>query len=188
MVLVRTCGLAVAFGCAGRALPPPVGNSAPTRELTVTADGVGPVTAKSQALLVPLREALRGYDVTPHNVSDLQYDVARNGEELFYVIPNGDDGLVYNVHITSAHVAIAGKRWRVGQPLADNHALDRCECWGNQPICYKTGEHVAAVVDHECEPTPDAVKGAAIVRIVWNPQPFGDYDDSGDEGSDFGDD
>ncbi len=182
MRLQRTCGLVLAVGCAGRALP--AGNPAPVQPLIVTADGVGPITAKTQALLTPLREALRGYDVTPHNVGDLQYDVARNGEPLFYVVPNADDGLVFNVHVTSARVAVAGKRWRVGQRLTDTHALDSCECWGTQPICYKTGEQVAAVVDHVCELQPDEVKGAAIVRIVWSPRPFGNPDDDTDRQSD----
>ena len=140
---------------------------------------VGPIRGDSRGTLVGLRALLPGLEVKPVYDGAVEYHVARDGEELYYVIP-GDDGGVFNVHITSSKLGAPAHPWRAGQPFSGAATLTACECWGDQPVCYKTGEHVAVSFKRACDGIENAdgrawqvLDGVAVQRMIWSPTPFG---------------
>ncbi len=159
-------------------------NATPAADaMSVTATAVGPLDADTEATLVHLRAVLAGYEVKPAHDGSLQYDVYKGTEKLFYVVPDDDRGTIFNIHVVSGSVPVAGKSWRVGQPFAGADRLSTCECWGDNPTCFTVGEHVAVNFDRTCDDvTSDArarrtLDGMAIQRVIWNPLPFGDDPD-----------
>lgn len=152
-------------------------------ELSVRTSSVGPIRADTLATLVHLRELLAGYEVKPAHDGSLEYDVYKNGEKLFYVVPDEERGTIFNVHVVSGKVAVAGKSWRVGAPFSGAASLTTCECWGDNPTCFTAGEHVAVNFNRTCDDvTEDAaalrsLEGLTIQRVIWNPLPFGDEPD-----------
>ncbi|HEY5928500.1 MAG TPA: hypothetical protein VIV11_42730, partial [Kofleriaceae bacterium] len=146
--------------------------------LAITEASFGPLHAKSQATLSALRAAFTGYDVRPTNDSTLSYSVFLGDEKLVWVIPN-DDGTLFNVHATSPKVETVGHDWRVGSAFRGSSALTDCECWGDNPTCYRRGGHVAVNLKRSCESvvgsSRDALRlldGAEIQRVIWSPKPF----------------
>ena len=159
-------------------MPPPevLSNSstAPSGELTITASGFGPISARTPATLGALRKLLVGYDVRPVNDGSLEYDVFAGTERLLFVVPN-DDGSVFNVHATSQRIGVRDRDWRVGAKFRGT--VSACECWGANPTCYQKGEHVAVNLARDCgddltngEPV---INGAVIQRVIWSPRAFG---------------
>ncbi|MBX3161466.1 MAG: hypothetical protein KF773_36230 [Deltaproteobacteria bacterium] len=158
-------------------------------QLVISAAGVGPLTAQTPATLNALRERLVGYDVRPVNRTEgLEYVVSKNGETVFFVIPDPDqDGKILNVHVTSAKAVIQAHAWTIGKTLGTADART-CECWGDKPTCYQKGDFVAASFDRSCdEYDPDIRQRLAsvpIARLVWSPNAFdGDRGDDNDPNS-----
>jgi hypothetical protein len=119
------------------------------------------------------------YEVRPVNDPNIEYDVFDKGERILFVVPN-DDGSVFNVHATSGKVSITDHAWRVGQAFQGSTEITKCECWGDTPTCYKTGEHVAVNFDRDCtgltDANPRALKvldGLVVQRVIWSPTAFG---------------
>jgi hypothetical protein len=146
--------------------------------LTISEDGVGPLRAESRATLSALRRAFAGYDVRPMNDSTLSYSVYLGDEKLVWVIPN-DDGSLFNVHATSPLVETTGHDWRVGHSFQGSSSLTDCECWGDNPTCYRRGGHVAVNFKRDCDGLvgSDAyslrtLEGVMIQRVIWSPRPF----------------
>jgi hypothetical protein len=190
-----TCALGIALaGCSGPAAQP----SGPTtpqpkkeEPLVVTATGVGPLTAQTPATLSGLRAHLVGFDVAPVNRTEgLEYVVSRNGETLFYVIPDPEeDGKILNVHITSAKATVQKRAWTIGKTLAPNEATT-CECWGDKPTCFRKGDNVAASFDRTCDEYDPNIRqriaSAPIARIVWSPMGFDGTGGAAQEGENGG--
>jgi hypothetical protein len=147
--------------------------------LTITEDRFGPLSARSPATLSGLRAAFAGYDVRATNDSSLSYSVFLNGEKLVWVIPN-EDGTVFNVHATSPRIETRGRDWRVGSPFHGARYFTHCECWGDNPTCFRQGDHIAINFKRGCENIvgDDArealrsLEGAEIQRVIWSPTPF----------------
>lgn len=186
---------AVTLGCGGAATKPmtqisnstttPKGPTSSTALFTIKVDSLGPITGKTPANLTALRDLLGkdGYEVKPINNSGIEFHVFLKKELLFYVIPN-DDGTLFNVHVVSGKVDIAQHpQWKIGAAFAGDGALTHCECWGEHPVCFKKGEHVAVAFKRACDGLDDermrkVLAGVNVQRAVWSPTPFG-YDDDG---------
>jgi hypothetical protein len=144
---------------------------------------VGPLTASSPALLVPLRALLPGFHVAPESVavgewsSRLAYGVYQGNEALLQVVPGGV-GEVLQVHAVSARVAVADRPWRVGARLASVPPLTVCVCTASDWIaCFRGGDHVAIVLRRECDwdtyTSEDEIQeliGLPIQRMIWSPR------------------
>jgi hypothetical protein len=179
---MRLAWLVVTAGCAAPAKPAPtISNRIAAGVgglLVISEDGFGPLHAHSQATLNALRAAFVGYDVRATNDSSLSYSVYLGDEKLVWVIPN-EDGTLFNVHATSPRVETMGHDWRVGSPFRDAAALTDCECWGDNPTCYRRGAHVAVNLKRECgdliganHPSLRVLDGVEIQRVIWSPKPF----------------
>ncbi|MBL0216504.1 MAG: hypothetical protein IPQ07_21805 [Myxococcales bacterium] len=184
----RTCTLALALaGCAGsasQARPEPIANVVPGAarsgalfELGV--ESLGPITGRTPANQDALQHLLGGrYTVTPVDRSGIEFHVFRDQELLFYVIPN-DDGSLFNVHVTSGKLAIVEHpEWVIQSPFQHSEPLTACECWGQHPVCFRSGDHVGVAFEISCDnlATPAErlrLVGVPIQRAVWSPKPFG---------------
>jgi hypothetical protein len=149
---------------------------------TITETSFGPIHAKSQATLTALRAAFVGYDVRAANDSALSYSVYLGDEKLAWVIPN-EDGSIFNVHATSPKVEAVGHDWRVGRPFHDVSVLTHCECWGENPTCYRKGDHIAVNFRRECLSGAGnrneflVLEGEIIQRVIWSPKSFPEDDE-----------
>ena len=149
--------------------------------LTIGASHFGPLDANTPATLVPLRRAFAGFTVEPRNDAALSYTVLAGDEEIAWVIPT-DDGEIFNVHAKSGKVAVEHRPWRVGGPFTNSALLDVCDCWGDNPTCWRIGDSVAVNLERDCEDVTGevnrhalrALEGAKIQRIVWMPRGFND--------------
>ncbi|HTL38732.1 MAG TPA: hypothetical protein VL326_36625 [Kofleriaceae bacterium] len=149
--------------------------------LTMTASGVGPIDSTTKVTLTNLRAILVDYEVKPVNDGSLQYDIYRGGERLAYVVPDDQSGLVFNVHAVSSQVAVSGYPWRVGRAFGDAAHLTNCECWGPNPTCYATGEHLAVNFNRNCDGLTSGdtsalrkLNGELVQRVIWSPTAFSD--------------
>ena len=189
-------GLVLVAGCwrAADAPTTPPAKAAKPGLVTFTQTAAGPVDARTPATLMPLRRAFAGFDVKPVNDEDtLEYHVSSGGELLLYVVPD-DDGTIFNIHATSPRVAVADREWRVGAPFSGAAQLTTCECWGDNPTCWKRGDHVAVNFARSCENLTGndrrvlrVLDGVAVQRVIWSPKPFGETDDAGSAAGDSGD-
>jgi hypothetical protein len=147
--------------------------SAPPALFTISERACGPLTAASPATLVALRTAFAGYDVAPINSDGLEYRVTRGGTRVLEVIPD-EDGSLLDVFVMSPEVAIDRHTWRVGAPFA-LEGVTTCECWGEQIVCFKDGDHVAVALARLCSATPTApmaLTGVAIRTAIWSARPL----------------
>ena len=151
----------------------------------ISQDGFGPIKSDTPATLGALRAAFPGYDVRAANDSSLSYSVYLGEEKLVWVIPN-EDGSVFNVHATSPKVETSGHDWRVGNKFQGASSLTDCECWGDNPTCYRRGDHVAVNFSRTCSGlvgvdrrSLKVLDGATIQRVIWSPKPF--LQSTGDE-------
>lgn len=188
-VVVAACVLGCGGSPAGTTATTTPAKPVSTALFTIENDSLGPLTAKTPANLSDLRALFgtAGYTVDPVNNSGIEFHVSLGKELLFYVIPN-DDGSLFNVHVVSGKVEISQHpQWKVGQAFTGDGILTHCECWGEHPVCFKKGEHVAVAFERACDGLDDArmrrvLSGVRIQRAVWSPQPFG-YDDDGSGGN-----
>ena len=194
---MRIAATVLLAGCwSGSAPPTPVAPAQqPRPAFTITEQSLGPIDARSPATLDNLRRLMPGYQVRPVNDPGLEYHVYDGAEQLLYVVTS-DDLSVFNVHATSGKIAVSGRSWRVGKPFQDSSVLTRCECWGDNPTCYRGGEHVAVNFARECEGLTDgdrrafkALDGLSPQRVIWSPTAFGSSgdDDGAGDGADPGD-
>jgi hypothetical protein len=185
---MRLAWLFVIVGCAAKTPPTAISNRAVTLRgglLTISEDRFGPLQPDTPATLSALRAAFAGYEVRPTNDTTLSYSVYLGDEKLAWVIPD-DNGTLFNVHATSPRVETLGHDWRVGSSFQGSSALTDCECWGDNPTCYRRGGRIAVNFQRECAGLVggDAralrvLDGALIQRVIWSPKPFrGDDDDA----------
>ena len=181
------------------AAPPPLAPAKPQAGLVITQHGWGPISAATVATLTNLRALFPAYRVVPVNDPQLEYDIFDGKQRLGFVVIN-DDASVFNVHATSNRVRVEDRGWRAGEPFQDSKALTRCECWGSNPTCYKTGEHIAVNFDRPCIETEDSddsasanqrplrvLDGLIIQRVIWSVEPFGPAVDTTGDTSDSAD-
>ena len=173
-------------GCAAAPPPQPIARarvaaspSPSPSPFAITESSLGAITGKTRGTLEGLRAVLPGFEVTPVYDGGLEYHVSQNGEHLYYVIP-ADDGTVFNVHVVSGKLGTTLHPWRAGEPFKGAALLTMCECWGDQPVCFRHGEHVAVAFKRSCEglqggdPHAHAVlDGVTVQRMIWSPTPFG---------------
>ena len=174
-------------GCWGSAPVAPASAKQPAG-LVITQHGWGPINASTVATLTNLRALFPAYRVVPVNDPQLEYDIYDGKQKLGFVIIN-DDASVFNVHATSDKVRVEDRAWRAGQSFQDSKALSRCECWGSNPTCYKTGEHVAVNFDRSCLEGDDprelrALDGLVVQRVIWSVEPFGPAADTNGDSAD----
>jgi hypothetical protein len=186
---MRIVAVVIALGGCWTTPAPTTPTAAPARaELTITPTGFGPIDAQSAATLDNLRHLFAGYEVRAINDPALEFHVFDGNEQLLYVVTN-DDLSVFNVHATSARVSVSDHPWRVGKPFQDAALLTHCECWGENPTCYRAGEHVAVNFARECGDLTSgdrrvlkALDGLPPQRVIWSPTAFGaDEDERGRE-------
>lgn len=178
---MRSALVLVIAGCTTAKLEPTISNraSASSRALfTISERGIGPLHANSQATLAALRAAFPGYEVRTDHEPSPSYWVYLGTEKLLWVIPNAD-GSLFNVHATSPKIETEGRDWRVGSPFRGAASLTDCECWGDNPTCYRRGEHVAVnfrrscgELSHATGPALRVLDGEIVQRVIWSPQPF----------------
>jgi len=167
--------------------PAPITNktdAAPQAALTMSSRGVGPITSTTKVTLTDLRAILVGYEVRPLHDGSLQYDIYQSGEKLAYVVPDDQSGYVFNVHAVSSRVAISGHPWRVGRAFGNASHLTNCECWGSNPTCYASGEHIAVNFGRQCSDLTGvdrsalrALDGEIVQRVIWSPTAFGEAEE-----------
>jgi hypothetical protein len=178
----------VLVGCT--AAPPPAqpGSSAPL--FTMDASSLGPLTSKSAASLVALRRAFAGFDVVPVQRDSLEYRVSRGTEVLMDIVPDFGGG-IFSVHVHTPEVAIANRPWRVGAPFTGVELISTCECWADQTVCFKEGEHVAVALAKRCREgavdsaaARQALVGVAIRSTIWTVRRLeaGGFEEAGIEG------
>jgi len=180
-------GVLVVAGCWGTTTPSRPNDTAVvagkpasyTGVFTITSSGFGPIDAKQVATLQNLRQLFAGYDVRPVNDPNLEYHIYSGTEQLAFIVLN-DDMTVFNIHATSGKIAVSDRPWRVGAPFQGSSELTQCECWGENPTCFKTGEHVAVNFKRACDglTTGDhrslkALDGQIVQRVIWSPSAFG---------------
>lgn len=181
---MRLAAVALVAACYRSTPEPAITNKSRTREpglLAMTAHGVGPIDSESKATLMDLRALLSGFEVRPVNDGSLQFDIYRDGVKLAYVVPDENTGLVFNVHVVSSRVDIAGHPWRVGYVFDDAAHLTNCECWGPNPTCYAEGEHIAVNFARDCDGVTNVdrkvlrvLDGLTVQRVIWSPTPLGE--------------
>lgn len=181
----------LAISACWSASPPPLAPSKPQAGLVITQHGWGPISAATVATLTNLRALFPEYRVVPVNDPQLEYDIYDGKQKLGFVVIN-DDASVFNVHATSNRVRVEDRTWRAGEAFQDSKALTRCECWGSNPTCYKTGEHVAVNFDRSCLESDDprqlrVLDGLVVQRVIWSVEPFGPAADVIDDTSDSAD-
>jgi hypothetical protein len=177
LLVVLVPGLA---GCWGASSPGPAKPDPAKGLLAISQNAFGPLDGKTPGTLAAMRQAFVGFDVKPINdEGTLEYRVFKGDELLLYVVPD-DDGTIFNVHATSGKVSVTDRDWRVGAPFQGAAQLTQCECWGENPTCWKQGEHVAVNFARECGDLAGAdqrmmrvLDGITVQRIVWSPKPFG---------------
>jgi hypothetical protein len=150
--------------------------------IVITPTNFGPIDAKTVATLASLRGLLPAYHVTAKNDPNLEYDIFEGNEQIGFVVIN-DDASVYNVHATSGKVRVENHNWRAGQAFQDAKLLTECVCWGDNPTCFKHGEHVAVNFSRTCIESDDpralrALDGLIVQRVIWSPAAFGVEDTS----------
>jgi hypothetical protein len=180
----------VLAGCWGGS-PGPAKPTAAKPLLAITQTGFGPVDGKTPATLTALRVAFTGFDVKPMNDADtLEYRVYQGDDMIAYVVPD-DDGTIFNVHATSGKITVDGRDWKVGAPFQGASQLTQCECWGENPTCWKQGDHIAVNFARACGDLPGSeprvlrvLDGVNVQRIVWSPHAFGTavHHDPSDDG------
>lgn len=181
--------------CAAKPVQPPAKPVAPLPDtsMTITETAMGRLDGKSRSTLEALRGLLVGFDVRAQYISGIEYHVYKNGEHLYYVIPTEGRPLeLFNVHVVSNKFSVAGKSWRASEPFRGASALTRCECWGDMPVCYRQGEHVAVAFKRGCAGLTDGdtharsvLDGVTVQRMIWSPTEFGGnkiVDDMGTNG------
>ncbi|MEO7095336.1 MAG: hypothetical protein ABI175_18915 [Polyangiales bacterium] len=173
-------------GCGGAATPPArqLSNEVPVTVgrmavFELGRDSFGPITALTRATEESVRSTLGSrYRVEPVSRHGTEIHAFLGSELLFYVIPNSD-GTLFNIHAVSPKISIVEHPdWVIGSPFQGADALTDCECWGEHPMCFQRGDHVAVgfVVDCDDLKTKQARKklqGVPIQRAVWNPREFG---------------
>jgi hypothetical protein len=171
--------LLLACGCS---TPPPLTPRPPSTVpplFTISERACGPLTPASPATLVALRAAFAGYDVAPINTSDsLEYRVTQRGAtRILDVIPD-DAGTILDVFILSPDIAIDRHAWRVGAPFTLEQTTT-CECWGEQTVCFRDGDHIAVALARVCREgalaTPAArnsLAGTPIRTVIWSARPL----------------
>lgn len=140
----------------------------------------GPITAMTPATVEAIQRAVGSaarIETVERRGPELHAFV---GDELvFYVIPNDDDETLFNIHAVSPKVSIVEHPdWIIGSPFPGADLLTSCECWGDHPMCFVRGDHVAVGFVVACDglDTPRerrVLQGVPIQRAVWNPKPFG---------------
>jgi hypothetical protein len=194
--------LAVVFvaGCWNSSSPgsDTIANRAASRPgmFTITASGFGPIDGKTVATLANLRTLFLGQDVKAVWDPGLEMHIYSGTEQLAFVVLN-EDMSVFNVHATSGKIAVSDRAWRVGEPFHGSADLTQCECWGDNPTCFRRGEHVAVNFKRACDGVTSGDKralkvldGVVVQRVIWSPNAFGadakDADSYG--GDDYGGD
>ena len=191
---MRFAWIVIATGLSGcwSAAPAPPAAPKPSDGLVITEHGWGPINASTVATLANLRALLPAYRVVPENDPQLEYEIYDGKQKVGFVIIN-DDASVFNVHATSNRVRVEARAWRAGESFQDSKALSRCECWGANPTCYKTGEHVAVNFDRPCLEDGDDARGLRVLdglvvqRVIWSVEPLGPAADVKDDTSDSAD-
>jgi hypothetical protein len=156
--------------------PPPV-------RMEMTRDGVGPLTHNTSGTLTAVREELAplGVFVKPAFEHALELQAFDGTTQLLYVVPD-EDGSILFIHATSGQITIGPHpTWEINAPFHDSASLGHCDCWGDWPVCYRTGEHVAAGFVASCEGLDSArgrrrLDGAILTRVVWSPKVFEAHD------------
>ena len=146
---------------------------------TITAGGFGPIDAKRPATLQSLRRMFVGYDVRPLNDPNLEYHIYSGTEKLAFIVLN-DDMTVFNIHATSGKIAISDRPWRVGVAFQGSAELTQCECWGDNPTCFKKGDHVAVNFKRGCDGLTGGdrhalkvLDGLVVQRLIWSATELG---------------
>lgn len=142
-------------------------------------DSFGPITGMTPATEDGLRAALGStYRVRTVNRRGPELHTFLGTELLFYVIPNDDDSL-FNIHAVSPKITILEHPdWVIGAAFTGADALTSCECWGEHPMCFGHGDHVAVGFDVDCgnlatQAERRKLLGVPIQRAVWSPHPYG---------------
>ena len=165
--------LLVLFVACARPAPAPVSPIEPPL-FAVTDAAFGPVGAKTPATLAALRRAFAGYEVVPINHEALEYRVSKAGVKLFEIVPD-EDGTILNIHVTTPRLVVGP--YRVGAPFAGGATA--CECWSDQIVCFREGDHVAVALAKICREGTLASGAArkALVDVpiratIWSPRPL----------------
>jgi hypothetical protein len=181
----RVLALVTAAACGAATPPPKLSNEVPVAVgrmavLALGAGSFGPITPMTPATQDALQRALgSSVRIEPVDRHGTELHGFLGTELLFYVVPN-DDETLFNIHAVSPKVSIVEHPdWVIGSPFTGADALTDCECWGEHPMCFARGDHVAVGFVVECDglKTPAErrrrLQGVPIQRAVWNPHAFG---------------
>jgi hypothetical protein len=174
---MRFAWIVLLAGCWASSQPTTHNDLSTPGAIVITETGFGPIDGKTVTTLVGLRAMLPQFRVVPVNDPALEYHIYDGKEPIAFIVLN-DDATVYNIHATSSKVSVAGRPWRAGEAFQNSKDLTRCTCWGNNPTCYKKGEHVAVNFNRPCMETEDpreirVLDGVVVQRVIWSPTAFG---------------
>jgi hypothetical protein len=177
---MRFAWIVLIAGCWASSQPTTHGDLAKPGAIVITEAAFGPIDGKTVATLVGLRAMLPQYRIVPINDPALEYHIYDGKEQLAFIVLN-DDATIYNIHATSNKVTSSDRAWRAGEAFQQSKVLTRCTCWGNNPTCFKQGEHIAVNFNRSCMETDDpremrALDGLVIQRVIWSPTAFGGED------------
>lgn len=185
---MRFAWIVLVAGCWASSQPTTHDELSTPGAIVITETAFGPIDGKTVTTLVGLRAMLPQFRVVPVNDPALEYHIYDGKEQLAFIVLN-DDATVYNIHATSKQVTISDRAWRVGEAFQQSRDLTRCTCWGNNPTCFKKGEHFAVNFNRSCMETQDpremrALDGLVIQRVIWSPTAFGTEEATADDSED----
>lgn len=174
--------------------------------LSISRDGVGPITETTKATEEMLRAVLPGLVVRAKDLgggSGLVFEVFDGTERLFYVVPDDtaeepsdDDAAtpeehtyatsIFAVFAVSPKVAVQGRSWKIGAPLESAQGATTCDCWGEGEVtaCYDKGARLRVIFEDRCEDAQlqggKAMIGKRIARVMWKVQADAEADAEAD--------
>lgn len=165
--------------------------------LAISSHGLGPINDSTKATQQSLQTLLPHLVVKSTNLSGgsgLVYEVFDHNEQLFYVVPDdagGDSGgdaggdddesrnyatTIFAVFAVSPRIAVEGRDWTIGQPLASAKGASHCECWGDGEVtaCFDPGSRLRLIFEDRCDDAKSkggrAMIGKKIARVMWKVQ------------------
>ena len=166
----------------------------PAPRLVLSEQGFGPITGGTRIDYPTLEALFPGFELKPARDGGTDRTVAarralgdlelwRGGVEVVMVVRDTTHpDAVFNVQGYTADV-VGPPGYTIGGPVTALPALDACDCWGEQPICFVQGHHLGVVLDGDCGspnvPRNPALQGRRIQRLVWSKPPLQDDADRG---------
>src|SRR5688572_6407805 len=129
----------------------------PPLPLTITDEGLGPITATTPATvdaisaLLPAGLTAKSAAAPGLEGTGMGDDVRIHaGDTLVAIIIPGDDGNVYAMRVVSPRI-VSDRGWRTGTTITDPAVVAGCSCMGDGLACYRKNGRVGVILDEDCQ-------------------------------------